>query len=106
MIDTLKAIRAEDTRPRTKLDEEIEAFAPFGKSITSRQELRDLVFSFSPIAEKLGFKINAKRSGHEARFSSNNNAVEIVFQSCIEEYQKLWICRLEAEGQALVLLMP
>ncbi|MHA2066561.1 MAG: hypothetical protein ACXABY_19490, partial [Candidatus Thorarchaeota archaeon] len=79
LIDTLKAIRAEDARPRTTLDEEIEAFAPFGKSITSRQQLRDFVFSFSPIAEKLGFKINPKRSGHEARFSSNNNAVEIVF---------------------------
>jgi hypothetical protein len=79
LIDTLKAIRAEDTRPRTKIDEEIEAFAPFGKSITSRQELRDFVFSFSPIAEKLGFKIKPRRSGHEARFSSNNNAVEIVF---------------------------
>ena len=79
LIDTLKAIRAEDTRPRTTLDEQIEAFAPFGKSITSRQELRDFVFSFSPIAEKLGFKINPKRSGNFARFSPNNNAVEIVF---------------------------
>ena len=79
LIDTLKAIRAEDTRPRTKIDEEIEAFAPFGKSITSREELRDFVFSFSPIAEKLGFKIKPRRSGHYARFSPNNNAVEIVF---------------------------
>ena len=79
LIDTLKAIRAEDTRPRTKIDEEIEAFAPFGKSITSREELRDFVFSFSPIAEKLGFKIKPRRSGHFARFSPSNNAVEIVF---------------------------
>ena len=79
LIDTLKAIRAEDTRPRTKIDEEIEAFAPFGKSITSREELRDFVFSFSPIAEKLGFKIKPRRSGNFARFSPSNNAVEIVF---------------------------
>ncbi|MDA7623036.1 hypothetical protein N8645_00725, partial [bacterium] len=77
LLERLRTKIREENYVPTDLDKELEAIAPRGEIITTREQVKAIVDSFRPIAKKLGFDIVNNSSIRGAHYNSRKNKVEI-----------------------------
>ena len=67
----------EESYVPTDLDRELEAIAPRGEIIETREQVKAIIDRFRPIAKKLGFDIVNNSSIDGAHYSPRKNKIEI-----------------------------